>query len=108
MKFASVFGIITDIRYVEAWKSFSCSWCDKNDNVFEKTIQENDCCEIESEENNFETEWKSPTSPTAGKVTENDTCFPELQFNVTGEERINGFGIRGMIHCSHLASEMRN
>lgn len=97
LKFASVFGTIKDVSYVEAWKSKNCSWCDKNDSINEETIEEYDSSDKNSEEkSNIETEWKSPTSVTEEECKEKERIYlPDIQMNLNLEDKISGFGIKG-------------
>mgnify|MGYP000899150377 CR=1 FL=1 len=97
--FASIYGIIKEIRYVKAWKTKSCSWCKKFNNFLEETIRDPNQEEETSDEevnDEFKSEWGTPESTLGTIADEVVDGFPEIQFDEDKNQKISGFGIRGM------------
>lgn len=96
MKFASVVGVIREIKYFDSYKSKNCIWCSYGNAIFEATLKEPTNSEVK-EEIDSKHEWSDAfTVPMCINESE-DLFFPNVSFNVPNDEKITGFGIKGKI-----------
>lgn len=94
LKFASVVGVIREVRYFDSFKSQNCNWCSYGNEIFEATLEEPPDSETNVEINS-NNEWID-TFTVPSHANENANLhFPNVSFKVPNDQQIEGFGIKG-------------
>ena len=92
LKFASVYGIIKDINYLESWNMMNCPWCDPTGYI---DRLESDSFTEKYQQSASNHEWSSLLSKSSCKT--NDVLhFPVMKAETPSNKAI-GFGIRGKV-----------
>lgn len=96
MQFASVFGVIREVKYFDSYKSKYCLWCSQGNEIFEATLKETPFSENEVK-NDADHKW-SDTFTKPPNIDEDEVLrFPDVSFDLPEDEQVTGFGVKGEI-----------